>query len=92
VIAARLEGAVLLTRLYEGSRTFESAYRVWEFRRLIDRGRGASGLVQFWGERKRRVQDSEGNWSRWEVPEHRDPDDLCTVDVGDIVSVTDPKR
>jgi len=83
---------MLLTRSYAGARTFETAYRVWEFRRLLHLNRGDAGLVQFWGERKKRYQDADGNWSRWEVPEIRDPDNLCTVDVADIVSVTDPKR
>lgn len=92
MIAARIEGAVLLTRTYSGSRTFESAYRVWEFRRVLKRNRGDAGLVQFWGERKKRIQDKEGRWSRWEAPDTRDPDDLCTVNIGDIVAVTDPKR
>jgi hypothetical protein len=83
---------VLLTRTYSGSRTFESAYRVWEFRRLLHLNRGDAGLVQFWGERKQRQQDADGNWSRWEAAERHDPDFLCTVAVDDISAVTDPKH
>lgn len=83
---------MLLTRSFTGNRTFETAYRVWEFRRVLRLNRGDAGLVQFWGVRKKRYQNSDGEWSPWEAPEVRDPDDLCTVDIGDVASVTDPKR
>ena len=76
-----------------GSRLLESAYHVHEFRRILPKtGSDGKGLVQFWGIRKRREQDSDGNWSPWREPEHRDPDGLCTVGLGEIKKIIDPKR
>jgi hypothetical protein len=85
---------VLYTRNYLGDRTFESAYRVWEFRRVLVGGmREGRGLVQFWGERRCRRQDrSNGPWSPWKPPTRRDPDNLHTVGIGDIVKIADPKH
>jgi hypothetical protein len=80
--------------MYSGDRTFESAYKVWEFRRVLTGGmREGRGLVQFWGERLRRQRDgSTSPWSPWEPPPRRDPDHLQTVGIGDIVKIADPKH
>jgi hypothetical protein len=92
-VAARLEGAMLLTRTYSGSRTFESAYHVHEFRRLLPKvGDDGKGAVQFWGPKKRRQQDADGAWTPWREPEHRDPDGLNTIGVSEIIKITDPKH
>lgn len=93
-MAARLEGAVLLTQTDGfGSRLFESAYHVHEFRRLLPKtGSDGRGLVQFWGVKKRRHQNDDGSWSPWREPELRDPDGLHTVGIGDVYKILDPKR
>jgi hypothetical protein len=83
---------VLLTRSYSGDRTFERAWRVYEFRRILPKVGVGQGLVQFWGESKCRHQDADGNWTPWTPPEHKDPDGLCTVEIGDVIAIKDPKR
>jgi hypothetical protein len=83
---------VLFTRVYSVNRVFESAYAVDEFRRLLPKVGTGRGLVQFWGDVKRRHQDADGRWTAWLAPERRDPDGLCTVEINDIVKIADRKR
>jgi hypothetical protein len=84
---------VLITRSYAGSRTFESAYRVFEFRRLMPKVGTGRGLVQFWGERKRRQRDADDDgWTDWARPDRRDPDGLCTVEIDSVHKILDPRR
>lgn len=78
--------------LFAHLRSAQIRYKVDELRRVIPKvGSSGAGLVQFWGDGaiRKPVGDRKG-YGPWE-PYGRDPDRLCTVDIGRIVKITDPR-